>query len=41
MGIVHYVCEDCGKEVGFIIWDDIPGLGEQEVKVKGMCCNTW
>ena len=41
MGIVHYVCEDCGKEVGFIIRDDIPGFGEPEVKVKGMCCNEW
>lgn len=41
MGIVHYVCEDCEKEVGFMIRDDIEGLGEEQVKVKGTCCNKW
>lgn len=40
MGIVNYVCEDCGEKLGFMIRDDIQGLGEVNVKIKGLCCNA-
>lgn len=39
MGIVYYVCEDCEKELGFLIRDD-DITGEHLAKIKGNCCNN-
>lgn len=40
MGIVYYICEDCGEQLGFLMRDDIQALGETTVKIKGECCNS-
>ena len=40
MGIIHYKCKGCNKDLGFVI-DDKDVIGEKVQYINGLCCNRF